>query len=285
MSRRCQSAGWRPPGARPRRIISRGVAAGNRHRHQRVPPEARLIAASPARRQASATAHRATAPPPPRPGRPDQRHKRAQIGHGQVQLAAGKIRQPGPATKARCSTPFMRFHPLGSFMSCRDGNQHRQPLRLTTTVRDQLSAIAGSRPGKDGFWGWHGSRDGALKSPEPVSRADGCVGGGGRNRTGVDGFAGRCITIFATPPKALYCSQAAPSLRKLERETRFELATSTRQGCALPTELFLRDAATMTILASPGRDGAGNEGSNSRPTLARLPLPTELFPHRQLVAC
>ena len=62
-------------------------------------------------------------------------------------------------------------------------------------------------------------------------------GGGGRNRTGVDGFAGRCMTTL--PPRLVGCGRAqartgqtkressgSPSMN-LERETSLELATST----------------------------------------------------------
>src|SRR5690606_40873942 len=56
-------------------------------------------------------------------------------------------------------------------------------------------------------------------------------GGAGRNRTGVHGVAVRCITTL--PPRrgsldSGFCSQEAlRDLEKLERETRFELATPT----------------------------------------------------------
>lgn len=62
------------------------------------------------------------------------------------------------------------------------------------------------------------------------TRRDG-NGGGGRNRTGVDGFAGRCITTLL-PRRNLYGFPAkresiALSPEILERETSLELATST----------------------------------------------------------
>ncbi len=71
-------------------------------------------------------------------------------------------------------------------------------------------------------------------------------GGGGRNRTGVHGFAGRCITTL--PPRRVCCREkkngktksrfrrnskfaSDPEItslsRKLERERRLELPTST----------------------------------------------------------
>ncbi len=55
-------------------------------------------------------------------------------------------------------------------------------------------------------------------------------GGWGRNRTGVHGFAGRCMTTLP-PSHGTYGGnkkgKAYASLGKLERETRIELATST----------------------------------------------------------
>ena len=64
------------------------------------------------------------------------------------------------------------------------------------------------------------------------------VGGGGRNRTGVHGFAGRCMTTL--PPRQEWVAMRALSERhankresfagspvNLERETSLELATST----------------------------------------------------------
>jgi hypothetical protein len=68
-------------------------------------------------------------------------------------------------------------------------------------------------------------------------------GGCGRNRTGVDGFAGHCITILL---RSLYI-EIKPEIKKprlvaafifLERETRFELATPTLARLCSTTELF-----------------------------------------------
>ena len=64
------------------------------------------------------------------------------------------------------------------------------------------------------------------------------IGGGGRNRTGVDGFAGRCMTTLPPRqerwPAPIACAagqtkreSAVLSLAKLERERSLELPTST----------------------------------------------------------
>src|SRR5437773_12223490 len=80
----------------------------------------------------------------------------------------------------------------------------------------------------------------------------GNVGGGGRNRTGVHGFAGRCITTL--PPRLVGHRPRARFGNKLKRES-FDAALPRKiwsgkrvsnsrpqpwQGCALPTELFPR---------------------------------------------
>ncbi len=59
-------------------------------------------------------------------------------------------------------------------------------------------------------------------------------GGWGRNRTGVHGFAGRCITTLPPSPKGSQIKKGkrafllSPSpFAELERETRLELATPT----------------------------------------------------------
>src|SRR5438067_7487260 len=57
------------------------------------------------------------------------------------------------------------------------------------------------------------------------------LGGGSRTRTGIDGFAGRCITLLpsrlTTDKKGKAHVRIGPSLSNLERETSLELATST----------------------------------------------------------
>ena len=72
----------------------------------------------------------------------------------------------------------------------------------------------------------------------------GC-GGWGRNRTGVDGFAGRCITTL--PPSLIAATRTGKTSKKnlsfnrgqtLERETRFELATPTLARLCSTAELF-----------------------------------------------
>ena len=82
----------------------------------------------------------------------------------------------------------------------------------------------------------------------------GKAGGGGRNRTGVHGFAGRCMTTL--PPRQEWCRRAmvrAKRGRPMKRESVSRLSpgswsgkrvSNSRpqpwQGCALPTELFPR---------------------------------------------
>ncbi len=69
-------------------------------------------------------------------------------------------------------------------------------------------------------------------------------GGEERNRTAVHGFAGRCITTL--PPRHFCTIEELSTLhryhnnlrRKLERETRLELATPTLARLCSTTELF-----------------------------------------------
>ena len=71
-------------------------------------------------------------------------------------------------------------------------------------------------------------------------------GGWGRNRTGVDGFAGRCITTL--PPSLITSANISIKVKtpgytrgfitNMERETRFELATSSLATRCSTTELF-----------------------------------------------
>src|SRR5437667_734634 len=82
------------------------------------------------------------------------------------------------------------------------------------------------------------------------------VGGGGRNRTGVDGFAGRCMTTL--PPRRVVVALRSPRWRRLPQTQRESGRPPLRnwsgkrvsnsrpqpwQGCALPTELFPREIA------------------------------------------
>ena len=113
-------------------------------------------------------------------------------------------------------------------------------------------------------WAKHPARP-RVGIPDAISR----FGGGGRNRTGVHGFAGRCITTL--PPrqgcadrmtscknpmlKALFAlAQAALSdslhfIDRLEKRWSGKRVSNSRpqpwQGCALPTELFPRDDQTV----------------------------------------
>src|SRR3954471_17042904 len=63
------------------------------------------------------------------------------------------------------------------------------------------------------------------------ARAEAGLGGGSRTRTGIDGFAGRCMTLLPSRPayekgKALVLRIGLP-FGIVERETSLELATST----------------------------------------------------------
>src|SRR6266850_2479094 len=71
-----------------------------------------------------------------------------------------------------------------------------------------------------------------LCQKETGSAVSGPVGGGGRNRTGVHGFAGRCMTTL--PPRRMLETRNRDGLRKpavplriLERERSLELPTLT----------------------------------------------------------
>src|SRR5437763_16896693 len=78
----------------------------------------------------------------------------------------------------------------------------------------------------------------------------GGFGGGGRNRTGVDGFAGRCMTTL--PPRPGRRTRRSRQAIKLNGRARLlshgnwsgKGVSNSRpqpwQGCALPTELFPR---------------------------------------------
>src|SRR6267143_81842 len=69
------------------------------------------------------------------------------------------------------------------------------------------------------------------KIPDRIGRLNNYVGGGGRNRTGVHGFAGRCMTTL--PPRRVLETRNSEGYRNglflgiLERETSLELATLT----------------------------------------------------------
>ena len=96
----------------------------------------------------------------------------------------------------------------------------------------------------------------SLVSTSFTTRASWSIGGGGRNRTGVHGFAGRCMTTLpprrgpaqklkweneAWGPDAAYAAPgpAGASLsQNLEREGVSNSRPQPWQGCALPTELF-----------------------------------------------
>ena len=99
------------------------------------------------------------------------------------------------------------------------------------------TAVAISRVGAGGR---SKERIGSMKTATKNPREAGivvAVGGGSRNRTGVDGFAGRCMTTLPSRPgwtaafRAAQTKRESPdqklSLEELERETSLELATST----------------------------------------------------------
>ena len=95
----------------------------------------------------------------------------------------------------------------------------------------------------------------------------GGFGGGGRNRTGVDGFAGRCMTTLPprpgwTRPEQASIALSRPDEGKIRRNTK-------RKG----------RAASGNYRLSPG-NWSGKRVSNSRPQPWQgCALPTELFPH------
>ena len=95
----------------------------------------------------------------------------------------------------------------------------------------------------------------ARKNPHGAGLM-GAFGGGGRNRTGVDGFAGRCMTTL--PP------------RQERRPARGGRRPCKRKG----------RAALDTAGALPRKFWSGKGVSNSRPQPWQgCALPTELFPH------
>ena len=87
-------------------------------------------------------------------------------------------------------------------------------------------------------------RSGDFKSPAATNYATraAITGGGGRNRTGVHGFAGRCMTTL--PPRQIrkkgkrlsYRRPFSPEIWSGKRGSNSR--PQPWQGCALPTELF-----------------------------------------------
>jgi hypothetical protein len=87
-------------------------------------------------------------------------------------------------------------------------------------------------------------RSGDFKSPAATNYATraAITGGGGRNRTGVHGFAGRCMTTL--PPRQIrkkgkrltYRRPFSPGIWSGKRGSNSR--PQPWQGCALPTELF-----------------------------------------------
>ena len=112
-------------------------------------------------------------------------------------------------------------------------------------VRTQQIVVDGQNDGARG-----GSRtrttfrSGDFKSPAATNYATraAITGGGGRNRTGVHGFAGRCMTTL--PPRQIrkkgkrltYRRPFSPGIWSGKRGSNSR--PQPWQGCALPTELF-----------------------------------------------
>lgn len=124
------------------------------------------------------------------------------------------------------------------------GGQVAGDLRQTVLVDlDQSKRTRMSRRVERDSCGRHVSRLSAGKTAVCWGGKTGGTGGSGRNRTGVDGFAGRCITTLLPshgewvgvvkpqlpplPPDPYRPSKLLAALKKLERETRLELATLT----------------------------------------------------------
>ena len=89
-------------------------------------------------------------------------------------------------------------------------------------------------------------RPGDFKSPAATNYATRAVitGGGGRNRTGVHGFAGRCMTTLPPRRKKQKGKTAGLTGGRFPRIWSGKGVSNSRpqpwQGCALPTELFPR---------------------------------------------
>ena len=127
------------------------------------------------------------------------------------------------------------------------------------------------------------------------------TGGGGRNRTGVDGFAGRCITTLL-PRRKLLRAGALPATKRGKRALSpgnwsGKRVSNSRpqpwQGCALPTELFpqsrpriLKNFASGVNLrgARTGRAPPDTGNSPWRPASARRPAPAVLRRPRRSAA-
>src|SRR5258706_11779225 len=107
--------------------------------------------------------------------------------------------------------------------------------------------------------GTHGGAAGKRESETAVE-----VGGGGRNRTGVHGFAGRCMTTL--PPR-----RGARGLFQLRiASRRLSWAAENQKG------------KTAAARFPPWAFWSGKGGSNSRPQPWQgCALPTELFPHKK----
>ena len=83
----------------------------------------------------------------------------------------------------------------------------------------------------------------AIKKPPP-NEGGLIFGGWGRNRTGVHGFAGRCITTL--PPSQTWIAKepvgTGSSIKNWSGKRDSNSRPQPWQGCALPTELFPRRA-------------------------------------------
>ena len=144
----------------------------------------------------------------------------------------------------------------------------RGPATATTSAIDVMyHARHAAKPGKGGKSGRRNSagnagigKGSAAKTADRAWQMGKIDGGGGRNRTGVHGFAGRCITTL--PPRRvtwmLDCSRCGFRVPEADAA-----ASQTKKG----------SAASLS-------DWSGRRVSNSRPQPWQgCALPTELLPH------
>ena len=96
------------------------------------------------------------------------------------------------------------------------------------------------------------------------------TGGGSRNRTGVHGFAGRCITTL--PSRLTILIDVVLSIRFTTWSGKRVSNSRPQpwQGCALPTELFPHK--TWCVLLEFQNDGAGNESRTRDLNLGKVAL-------------
>ena len=113
-------------------------------------------------------------------------------------------------------------------------------------------------------WG-SSANAGAENTTAPHGRRRLATGGGGRNRTGVHGFAGRCITTL--PPRQVTMLDCI-RIRRERRDCRH------RDGDATPLNTLKKKGSVASLW-----DWSGRRVSNSRPQPWQgCALPTELLP-------